>query len=259
MTTVVTPEPLDAAKHGALRVRESARVDFAARQHVMLVRAAEIGLAGACFPVFLNKHAESGTWLFSAMTSFVPGSNLFVNEGRWEATFAPSFMQTYPFFLVPESADSKELVTGIVPGSDAFSSTEGLPLYDEAGSLSLEVAQVETALRSDTEKDIQSRAFAELITSLSLHRPVDIVVSMESGQNNTIRGLHTVDEERLRALDDATVLDLTRNGSLMALHAMLFSMGQINALVQRHSRRFDDAVKQVRVETARDPGAGGTH
>ncbi|MEM1262044.1 MAG: SapC family protein [Pseudomonadota bacterium] len=254
MTTVVTPEPLNIEQHGSLRIRESARVDFAAKQHVMLVRAGEIGMAGACFPVFLNKHAESGTWLFSAMTSFVPGSNLFVNDGHWGGTFAPSFMQTYPFFLVPAAEGSKDLVTGILPGSDAFSATEGLPLFDDTGALSLEVAQVDKALRADTEKDVQSRVFAERLTSLELHRPVDIVVSMTSGQTNTIRGLHTVDEEKLRALDDATVLDLNRNGYLMALHAMLFSMGQINALVQRHGQRFDDAVKQVRVETARDPG-----
>ena len=255
MQQSVTPVPLDAAEHRSLRLRPAAQLDFAATQHVVLVRAAEIGLAAVSFPVFLNRHGASGAWLFSAMTSFVPGQNWFVTDGRWDATYWPSFLQTYPFFLVPSGPESKDLAVGIVPASDAFSTGDGAPLFDDGDNPSLEVAQIEQVLRSDLEKDAQSRGFAETLLEHKLNRAVDVVVTRESGASHTIRGLHTIDEEALRTLDDATVLELNRRGYLMAIHALLFSLGQVNALVRRSSGREADPVARVRLETARDPGS----
>ncbi|MEL7537713.1 MAG: SapC family protein [Pseudomonadota bacterium] len=259
MATNLEPQPLSADQHGSLRIRDDARIEFAARQHVLLIRATEIGLAAAAFPVFLNRHGTSGAWLFSAMTSFIPGSNLFVRDQQWEATYLPTFLQTYPVFLVPREPGSNDLVPAISGEDSAFSTETGTALYDNNGSPSLELTQIEKALRADFEKDKQSRAFAEKLVELELHKAVDIVVSLESGQTQTIRGLHTIDEERLRTLDDATTLDLQQRGYLMAIHAMLVSMGQVNALVQRHAAASDDRIKNVRIESARDPGAAPAH
>lgn len=254
MQEPVTPVPLVAADHGALKLRSSAQVDFAKTQHVILIRAAEIAMAAASMPVFLNRHGASGAWLFSAMTSFVPGQNWFVRDERWDATYWPSFLATYPFFMVPAATDSAELAIGIIPGSPAFSAEEGVALFDDSGKPSLEVTQLEKVLRDDLEKDAQSRAFAEVLLQHKLNRPVDVVVTRASGETHTIRGLHAIDEEALRALSNDVLLDLNSRGYLLAIHALLISMSQVNTLVRRSAMFESDPVARVRLEVARDPG-----
>ena len=255
MNDTVLPQPLNAEQHQALKIRPGAQLAFAASQHVILVRASEIGHAAACFPVFLNRHGPTGGWLFSALSSFDVGQNLYVNEDRWEATYRPSILETYPLVLAPGPTEGAEPVVAIVPGRDGLSETEGVALFDANGKPSIEVSQIEKILRSDLENDVQSRAFAETLVALELHKSIDIVVSRRSGPSQTIRGLFTIDEARLQSLDDAAIVDLHKRGYLMAIHAMLCSLGQLNVLVRRSASRGGDSVTQVRLGSARDPGA----
>ena len=63
--------------------------------------------------------------------------------------------------------------------------------------------------------------------------------TLPNGEAISVDGFHTVDEERLRAFPDETVLELWRNGMLMLIQMHLVSIVNIRHLVNRKAARVD--------------------
>ena len=77
---------------------------IAKKQHVISLKVTEVSKAVSCFPVFLTRVTDKGDWAISAVTSFEVESNLFVKDNAWDASYLPTGMQTYPFFLMNSPA-----------------------------------------------------------------------------------------------------------------------------------------------------------
>ena len=57
--------------------------------------------------------------------------------------------------------------------------------------------------------------------------------TLTDGQQLSVDGFLALDEEKLRALPDATLLDLHKSGMLALIHAHQISLGLMRALVER--------------------------
>ena len=78
------------------------------------------------------------------------------------------------------------------------------------------------------------------LLELELLRGGEIKGQLANGETVKADGFFMIDEDKLRNLPDAVVLELHRNGILALLHAHLLSMGQVSQLANRlleHSAR----------------------
>ena len=242
--------------HKKLRVTHGCTLQFAKTQHVLNIRAGEVGKAVSSFPVFFNRNPVSGTWMLSAVTSLEPGSNLFVEDDQWMATYKPTCLETYPLFLMRSPQDENAYCVGIDEQSSDFSYEHGEPIFDENGEPSLHLSRVRAVLEADFENDIQTHLFSQRLEELELFRSVNINVYYETGDVQTITSLHTIDEDKLKALTAEELHELEAKGYLLTLHAILVSIFQVNLLVRKHNLvEGNTNVIQVKLEVARDPGS----
>jgi hypothetical protein len=80
--------------------------------------------------------------------------------------------------------------------------------------------------------------FVDALATLKLIAPLAIDVAFDDGTKREVAGLYTIDQEALRALPDAAVLDLFRRGYLQLIYLMIASLKQVSALAQRKNRRL---------------------
>lgn len=247
---------LSNTKHKSLKVAQSSGVIFASTQQIIGLRANEINRGATNFPVFFTKNARDGSFVISAMTSFTQGSNLFVSDGQWQATYQPSFMRTYPFFLMQSPRDERSYTIGFDPDNRAFSDSTGDPLFDSSGRPTDSLSRIKNLLETDIQNDIATREFIATIERLGLFKQVDIKVHFQSGGIQTIAGVHTVDDDKLTALTGEQLADLNKQGYLQQIHGMLISIYQLNMLLRKHNDvTANPKVSQIKIEVARDQHA----
>ena len=248
---------LTSNKHGKLKVVDDCAVKFVSRQHLMNLRVSEVAKAVSSFPVFFSKSPHTGRWGLSAVTSFEQGVNLFVENNRWTAGYQPTSMQTYPLFLMRSAADENSYTVGIDEQSEAFSEHRGAALFDGAGKASLYLSRVTALLQADIKNDIQTYQFLQKLEELGLFKAIDIQVHYEGGSVQTLKGLHTLNEDELQSLQGETLAELNKTAYLIPIHATLISIYQLNSLINRHNAGGRaTTVKQVKLEVAKGNAAG---
>ncbi len=243
---------LCSAAHGQLRVAQDCALEKAQHQHLVNLRVAELGKAVSTFPVFATRVSQTGRWALSAVCSFTQGENLFVREGNWDSLYLPTAMQTYPLYLMHSPDSEGGYTVGIEEGNPAFSETRGESLFDANGKASLYLSRVTTLLEADIKNDIQTHQFALRLEELNMFRGIEVLVYFEDDSVQTIKGLHTLDEDRLQFLTAEELLELNNRGYLVAMHAMLLSIHQLNALIRRHNQQPGAGnVRQIKLEAAK--------
>ena len=250
MTELVELTP---SKHAALRVVYNSALELAKKQHTINVRVTEVGQAVSSFPIFMTRVESSGGWVLSAIMALETGINLFVEDGEWQATYRPTAMQTYPFQLIKSPRDEKNYTIGIDEQSTAFSEEDGEALFDEENKASLYLSRVSALLEANIKNDIQTYEFTQKIEDLGLVKAIDVLVEYDNGATNTLKGLHTLDEEKLKSLSSEHFVELRNKGYLAPMYAMLTSVFQLNLLLRKHNELDSSSkVKQIRMDPAKD-------
>ena len=242
---------LTAENHGDLRIAPDAVLNIAGKQHLFNLRATEIGKACSSFPVFVTRNPHNGDWAFSAMCGFEPGVNLFMQEEKWDAVYMPTAMQTYPLFLMEAPNTEKGYAVGIDENAPAFSREEGDPFFDENGKATPMLTRMSGMLEADIRNDTATRQFLARLDEMGLISPIDLQVQYANGKVNTITGLNTIDEGKLNTFGGETLEEFQKNGYLLAIHALLVSSFQLNAMIKRQGTG-DEAVIGVKLEAAKD-------
>jgi len=67
---------------------------------------------------------------------------------------------------------------------------------------------------------------------------VQIDVTLPDGQKLNAGGVQMIDEDKLKALPEATTAELLRNGMLGLLYAQLISAGNVRRLSERLAQRM---------------------
>ena len=234
------PVALNRAQHRNLTF-DTRGGDFGFARHTnsILLAASEIGEAARDYPVVFVAGAGD-TFTLAALLGLRDGENLFVDAaGKWDScAYVPAFARRYPFVLAEGGAGDTELTVCIDEASDRLGEHAGEPLFDANG---METALLQSATEFLTlfHREMQQTAlFAKALFDAGLLVPKTIeIVSGE--RHHLLDGLFVVDREQLAALDDARVLELTRNGAMYAIHAHLVSLGQVERLAQRLERLLE--------------------
>ena len=229
------PEPLDPASHAALRIAPLRDYSIAARMHAVFVAATEIPEAALDFPIVFVHSGEldaAGAPVVSpvALLGLAQGENLYVEGSRWQARYVPAFLRRYPFVSGRRGPMIDMAWNGLSP-------IDGEPLYDEAGRPTPTLAAALDFLARFEAEALRTRAFTARLAALDRLQPLRADATLPDGQTLSVEGFRVVDEERLRALPDAAVLELHRSGMLVLAHMQRASLAHLPRLVEMKARR----------------------
>jgi len=247
---------LNPKNHSELKVAPDSAINVAKDHHLINLKVSEIGHAITSFPIFITKVTEATDWAVSAITSFELGKNLFVKDGQWQAAYTPSGMQTYPFFLMNAPEGENQFTVGIDEQNSAFSKDKGEALFDENDKASLFLSRVTSILQGDINNEVHTFRFTKKLDELGLIKPMDLLVQYGDGSVNKLKGLHTIDEEKLQNMDVEELDELRKKGYLGPVYGMLMSIFQLNVMIRRHNE-LDGAklVGQVKLEVPKESDA----
>jgi hypothetical protein len=231
---------LNRERHQKLRMEPAAgHFAFAARTNAVLLASTEMAEAARDYPiVFLGP--EGGPYALAALVGLRNDENLLVDkEGRWDAgTYIPAFARRYPFVLA--EGDDKSVLTVCVDETySGLNEQRGEALFDEDGKESPYLKRVLDFLRAFHADMTRTRDFASRLHELGLLASKVITIEQQregKAERQQLEGLWVVDEEKLRGIDDARIVEVFRNGYMGWVYAHLLSLGNVRRLAARLDR-----------------------
>jgi hypothetical protein len=179
-------------------------------------------------------------------------------DGVWElGAYIPAFIRRYPFVLA--GAEQAETLTVCLDEAYAgLGEKEGESLFNPDGTETTYLRNVIEFLRLFHAEMQRTNAFASKLAELGLLSSKVITVEFE-GQKRNLEGLWLVDEQKLRALDDAQTLELVRSGYMGLIYAHFLSLSNVVRLARREDDRRKAEVARALSAKASETGTNVVH
>lgn len=195
------------------------------------------------YPIFLRRDAGTGPWQSVVLLGFEQRENLFLQGGRWNASYLPGAAAKGPFLIgFQEQRIDGELKLEPVMHVDLehprvnFTAGERVFLPQGGNTPYLEhVADVLRGIRDGS--DFGADMFRAL-DELGLIHPVNLDVQLDDRHRVIVNGLHGIDRERLAGLSGADLSGLNRAGYLEGVYLMLASLHNMRRLMAEKQRRL---------------------
>lgn len=232
MTSTPKIMPLNKEAHAALKINNDNAFAHVAEEHLLPVTAHEYVLAGAEYPIVFVKNEERGIYQSVVMLGLAAKQNLFVEQSNWQGNYVPVAARNYPLALVKESAESERLLVAVDENSPRVGNDKGEALFNEDGTETEFLTQRKQQMAEFIELGQVTNKLIAKLQSLDLFKQQVLTLKVEGGEQR-INGIYLVDEEKLANLDDATLLELHKNGYLKVIYAHLLSLQHTQKLVKK--------------------------
>ena len=222
-------EPLENSKHRELRFSKAQGFGFAKNISAVQLSFSELRFASRFYPIIFP---ADGRCIPQALLSLEAGKNLFVDDnGNWKVSYIPVYFRQYPFALVKIEKEEDKYALCLDPDAEHFSSGQGEPLFTADGESNEFVQKILTSLKLYQQ---------ELATTENLFKKLDekelIVekkISFEiNHEKKSIDGFKGVDMGKLISLDDKSIAEIVRAGTMGFVYEHLQSLSNIAFLAK---------------------------
>ena len=229
---VLTPED-----HRELRIRRDRDAAYGDAVMACVTTPDEFRQVQAHYPILFRRNVETDAFAAVALLGFEDGENLFLEDGRWDADYVPLAIDVQPFLIGGSSPEGGAKQVHVDMGSPRIAGAEGVRVFDDAGRPTPYLETVAEQLGALDAGWQESGAFFAALRRHDLLEALTLEVTLGDGSTNRLVGFHTVNEDRLRALDSDALGELHRDGHLMPLFMAVASIGNFSALIARKNRR----------------------
>lgn len=196
----------------------------------------------ADYPIFFNKSSESGKYLPMAMFGFERGENLYLDEEKWNATYIPLMVRRGPFAIGFQNvAEGTVVMNNMVISIDMdhprVGARDGEPVFQPFGDNSDYTDQMVDVLQEIERGQVAGEELVDALLEHDLLEPFSLDVRLDSGDRYSLQGFHTIQEEKLAALDGQVLADLSQRGILQACYMVIASMANIARLIELKNKR----------------------
>lgn len=240
------PVALDREKHRTLHVdrqRMASDLSPAAGLNSFFVNAVEFADACREYPLVFVRAGQDdkGQPEFAPVAVFglTQGENLFLDGTAWRADYIPAQLRAYPFAMA--RLDNQQYAVCIDHTWPGFSETLGTALFEDDGQPSSYLKEMQQYLEKLETEMRRTRAFCQKLHELGLLQNMRFDATLPDGEKLTVDGFLALDEKKLAALPDATVVELHKNGILGLIHMQQVSMGNMRRLLERRLKRKANA------------------
>jgi hypothetical protein len=192
----------------------------------------------ACYPIVFQKTADGTGFQPVALFGLREGENLFLQDGRWDASYVPLAIERQPFLV---GLDQGQPTVHLDLDSPRVSTTEGEPVFLPYGGSTDYLERISSVLLSLHDGVKRTPAFVAALLQHKLLEPFALDIAMPDGAQQRWSGFYAIHEERLQQLDGAALERLQRDGHLMPIYMVLASMGRLRDLVDRTQVRLQAA------------------
>jgi len=228
---------LTADDHRDLRIRTERAADMGDAVMTCITVPSEFRRVQTHYPILFQLDSARDSFTALAMFGFEPGENLFLTEAGWDARYRPLAIDSQPFLVGRGAGDVRQVHIDMASRRIGLHG-EGVRVFDETGRPTPYLERVADQLRALDTDYVASADFFAALRRYDLLEPLTMDVTLDDGSKNRLVGYHVIDEDRLAALDPATVADLHTAGHLMPIFMALASLGAIGDLVARKNRRM---------------------
>jgi SapC len=192
------------------------------------------------YPIVFQLNAERDEYRAVALFGFERGENLYLKGDKWDARYVPLSMDVQPFLIGLSREPGAEQVH-IDMASPRIGRDDGPRLFNDDG---LPTAYFDSIAEKLGALHVGYQGVQDYIAALQkyeLLEPFLLEAQLRDGSKHRLVGFHTINEEKLRALDGAAVGDLHKDGHLMPTFMALASLSNFAKLLERRSAIMADA------------------
>ena len=227
--------PLNKEQHGKLYIEPIEGYTFAKETNSLYIAAIEFGKILREYPIVFGSDAEGNVYPV-VLLGLRKNENLFVDDkGKWHAEYIPAYARRYPFILAgPGNGNDQQFAVCIDEAYPGFNTAkEGQALFDAKGEQSGVLKQAVEFLK-DYQNHVQiTTELCKIIKELGILEPMQANVEMRSGDKLSIGGFQCVNRKKLAELKPGKLADLVKTGQMELIYAHLFSMNNVNTLLNR--------------------------
>lgn len=195
------------------------------------------------YPIFFRRDSDSGEYQSVALLGFSRGENLFLENGHWDASYIPAIIARGPFLIgfqeqEVEGVTRREPVIHVDLDDARVNEREGEPVFLEHGGHTPYLRHVAGLLRGIQEGIELSKPMFAAFERHELIEPVNLEVDVLDDVRYVLKGYHTINRDRLAALDGPALVELNRAGFLEGAFLVMASLGNVSRLIERRRRRI---------------------
>ena len=223
------PQLLDNITHKDLRVITQRGAAWGDDVMSCIVTHEEFRSLQAHYPIVFQRNAQ-GQMQPLALFGLQEGRNLFLDSQGWTVPYLPLTMQRGPFMIGVNEDELRMLVDMASPriGNGA----EGVAVFLPQGGHSEFLEHANSVLKALHEGLQATPDFVEALLAHDLLEPFVLDVERPDGSHGRLVGLHTINEERLAALDEKAVGLLHQAEYLLPIYMAIASMSNLHALIR---------------------------
>jgi len=193
---------------------------------------AEFRNVQAYYPIVFAKTPD-GTFSPLALFGFHQGQNLFLKDGKWDATYLPLMVERQPF-LIGSAPNGK--VIHIDLDSPRVSQTEGERVFLDHGGTTDFLEHISKVLGFIDESAAATPAFVAALLEHDLLESFALDIQFADGNQHRFVGFYAINEEKLRKLDGAALARLHERGYLQAMFMAIASLSKFRDLIDRANK-----------------------
>jgi hypothetical protein len=234
----MNPVQLDNNTHRDLRVVTTRGAAWGDDLMSVPVFPSELRDVQAYYPIVFAP-ADNGPGLQPvALLGLRQGENLFLDARGWDAHYIPLMLERGPFMI---GRGGGELTIHVDLDSPRIGRGEGEPVFLPQGATTEYLERMNSVLAA-IHRGVEATApFVAALLRHDLLESFVLDVEAADGSMNRLAGFHTINEERLAALDAATLGELHAQGWLAGAYMVLASTTHLRDLIERYNRRLPQA------------------
>ena len=232
---------LDNVTHKDLKVKTAYEKGRGYDVNVARVFPAEFSQLQREYPLFFIKNSESGHFDSIALLGFSDNENLYLGRDGWDASYIPMAIERQPFLIgfQEQAVDGVPLQAPVVHidiDHPNVSETEGQPVFLAQGGESPLLERINSILMTINQGHEISQSFSQLLVGLELIESLALEIEFKDGSKQSLAGLFTINEDRLRKLNANGLEVLHEKGHIQDIYMMLASMANLDELIERKNR-----------------------
>lgn len=200
----------------------------------------------AYYPIFFQKHAETGRFFALALLGFRDGENLFLEGERWTVPYVPLSIKREPFLIghqrvMVEGEERLERVVHIDMDNPRVNTERGERLFMEFGGNSPYLDTVADMLDAIHLGLSKADGFIAALEKHKLLEGFTLEVQLDNGDKHQLVGLHTINEDKLKELDNQALVELHEKDYLQSIYMVLASQSNVRKMIQAKNDRASAA------------------
>ncbi len=237
---------LDNVSHKDLRIDAIYQKNNGYDVNVTRVFPMEFSQLQAEYPLFFIKNTDTGHYETVALLGFSDQENLYLGTPGWRASYIPMSIERQPFLIgfqqqFEDGAPFDAPVVHLDVDHPSVSNKQGKAVFLPHGGESPLLERINSILLAIHNGHEVSQVFSQLLVGLELIESLNLEVEFNDGSKQSLQGLYTINDDKLRTLNAHSLELLHQKGHLQDVYMLLAALPNLAKLIERKNTNLANA------------------